>query len=165
MLLLANRFGVGSEQVPAPQAYMIATMIKGMTTGELPWNLILIGIFLAIALWFLRLPVLSVAIGMYLPTEISTTIFLGAVIRWGIDYYYRDSSERDVKIQKGILLASGLVAGEALIGILVAVLEVLGIGINLGEKFSPVYHQFMPIVSVVVFLIWFYSSIVKKEKK
>lgn len=164
ILLLANRFGVGSEQVPAPQAYMIATMIKGMITGDLPWNLILIGVFLAFALWLLRLPVLSVAIGMYLPSEISTTIFLGALIRWGIDYIYRNRSDLDSKIQKGTLLASGLIAGEAIIGILVAILEVFGIDINFGKNFSSIYHQIMPVMGASMLLIWFYSSIVKKVK-
>ena len=156
VLLLVKLFGIGTVEVPAPQAHMIATMVQGIITGELPWELIGIGGMLAAALWLMRLPVLSVAIGIYLPAEISTSLLLGAVLRWAIEKFAKKGYDRDAVCQRGTLVASGLIAGDALFGIFAGVLALVGWRSDASLFANEHVGTKSAVVSALLLLGWFY---------
>jgi uncharacterized oligopeptide transporter (OPT) family protein len=122
--------GIGGRALPAPQAGLMAQLAKGIVGGQMAWGLIGIGAAFGIALIFCgaRSPML-IAVGMYLPFDTSAAIFTGGVIRWIANRATaRYSPEEKLRAEeKGTLLASGLIAGEAIVGILQAVLFVAGI--------------------------------------
>ena len=135
LILLNSAWGFGSKEMSAPQATLMKMLVEGVMSGNLPWALIFIGVFLAVAVEILGIPVLPVAIGLYLPLELSVTIMVGGVVRRLSD---RQNQKRGLKEGNGILFCSGLVAGEGLVGILLAVAAVTGISgsINLSSSFS-----------------------------
>lgn len=127
MYLLNAAWGFGSNQLPAPQASLMKLVVEGVMGGSLPWGLVFCGVGLAIAIEVLGLPVLPVAIGLYLPIHLSSPIFLGGIIRWFMENKKKCSSEEERKgfIENGVLYSSGLIAGEGLVGILLAVLAII----------------------------------------
>src|SRR5579864_645937 len=122
--------GIGGRALPAPQAGLMAQLAKGIVGGQMAWGLIGIGAAFGIALIFCgaRSPML-IAVGMYLPFDTSAAIFTGGVIKWLVNRVTaRYSTEDKLRVEeKGTLLASGLIAGEAIVGILQAVMFVAGI--------------------------------------
>lgn len=94
--------------------------------GNLPWTLVFIGVFIAVVVEILKIPVLPVAIGLYLPLELSTTIMIGGVLRWFVDRKVK-SKEQNEDASSGILFCSGLIAGEGIVGILLAIFAVVGL--------------------------------------
>jgi putative OPT family oligopeptide transporter len=125
LLLLNSAWGFGSKELSAPQATLMKMLVEGVMSGNLPWTLIFIGSFLAVAVEMLGIPVLPVAIGLYLPLELSTTLMAGGAVRWLADWYNRRKGREG---GAGILFCSGLVAGEGLVGILLALAAVAGLG-------------------------------------
>ena len=125
MLLLNSAWGFGSAELSAPQATLMKMIIEGVMNDNLPWSLVFIGIFIAVAVEILQLPVLPVAIGLYLPFELTTAIMLGGLIRWYADKKTKTETTND-EASGGILFCSGLIAGEGLVGIFLAILAVLG---------------------------------------
>jgi OPT family oligopeptide transporter len=122
--------GIGGRDLPAPQAGLMAQLAKGIVGGQMAWGLLGIGAAFAFALILCgaRAPML-VAVGMYLPFETSSAIFAGGVLRWVTDRIaarHGDDARRQVE-EDGTLLASGLIAGEAIVGILLAVAFVAGV--------------------------------------
>jgi len=114
------------KRLKAPQATLMAMVIQGVMDANLPWVLIFIGVFAAIAVEMLGAPGLPFAVGLYLPLSLSTPIIIGGVVRGIIDAK-RDPEKRERMRENGILFSSGLIAGEALVGILLAVLAWQGI--------------------------------------
>ncbi len=102
-------------------------LVEGVMNGNLPWGLIFIGIFIAIAVEILRIPVLPVAIGLYLPLELSTCIMLGGLIRLFLEKRKLSEEDKKRKLNNGILFSSGMIAGEGLVGIFLAILAVLSV--------------------------------------
>ena len=121
--------GIGGRALPAPQAGLMAQLAKGIVGGQMAWGLLGIGAAFGLALLLCgaRSPML-VAVGMYLPFETSSAIFLGGLIKWIVDGRIQKRSPADkLRIEeRGTLLASGLIAGEAIVGILLAVLFLAG---------------------------------------
>lgn len=135
MILLNSAWGFGSKELSAPQATLMKMLVEGVMSGNLPWTLILIGVFLAVVVEMLGIPVLPVAIGLYLPLELSVTVMIGGVVRWLSD---RQNKKKGLEEGGGILFCSGLIAGEGLIGILLAVFAVAGLdrAIDLSSSLS-----------------------------
>jgi uncharacterized oligopeptide transporter (OPT) family protein len=124
--------GIGGKYLPAPQAGLMSVMSKGIVTGEIAWPLIIFGGVLALALILLKTPSPTlIAVGMYLPFETTSAIFIGGVIKYIFDLIakkkFRLESEFIQAENRGILLASGLVAGESITGVLLAGLYLLNI--------------------------------------
>ncbi|MCI8307715.1 MAG: oligopeptide transporter, OPT family [Lachnospiraceae bacterium] len=130
LLLLNSAWEFGSAELSAPQATLMKMITEGVMSGNLPWALIIIGVFIAIVIEILGIPVLPVAIGLYLPLELSSTIMIGGIIRWFVD---KKSSAKEKKNEagSGILFCSGLIAGEGLVGIILAILAVIGVSDSL----------------------------------
>lgn len=129
MYLFSAAWSYGSEQLPAPQATLMKLVVEGVMGGTLPWGLVFCGIGIAVMIEVLGLPVLPVAIGLYLPIHLSAPIFVGGILRFYFEKKKtcRTEQERKDIIDKGILYSSGMIAGEGLIGILLAILAVVNV--------------------------------------
>ena len=112
--------GVGSKGTPAPQATLMSLVIKGILTRQLPWGLVLIGVFTSILMEIMGVPALAFAVGMYLPLESTTPVFLGGLTRRLVDW--RRGSEAESDAGPGVLYSSGLVAGGSIMGLAVSFL-------------------------------------------
>ncbi len=132
LYLLNAAWGFGSEELGAPQAMMMKMVIEGVMGGNLPWALVFTGVFIAVAMEILGLPVLPVAIGIYLPIHLNAGIMAGGLVRLALEKrkYTSEKAKNDC-IQSGILYTSGMIAGEGVVGILLAVFAVLGINLDL----------------------------------
>ena len=135
LILLDSAWGFGTEALSAPQATLMRMIVEGVMDGNLPWTLVFIGVFLAIVVEILGVAVLPVAIGLYLPLELSATIMIGGLIRYFVD---KKRTSEDGEAGTGVLFCSGLIAGEGLVGILMAILTVLKVAerIDLSAKFT-----------------------------
>lgn len=134
VLILLNRaWGFGSQELSAPQATLMKMIIEGIMNGSLPWTLVFIGVCIALSIEVLGVPVLPVAIGLYLPLELSFAILFGGIIRCLVD---RNKSETEASC--GVLFCSGLIAGEGIVGILLAVLTIFGVAsmLDVSERIS-----------------------------
>jgi putative OPT family oligopeptide transporter len=119
-LYLHRVFTIGSEAIAAPQATLMATIIKGLLSQNLPWGLVLVGVFLSVTLELCGIHSLSFAVGAYLPIATTAPIFAGGVVRWWVE---RSSGvKEESEIGAGTLFSSGLIAGGSICGILFAVL-------------------------------------------
>ena len=129
LYLLSTAWGYGSSELPAPQATLMKMVVEGVMGGELPWALIFVGAFIAIVVEILQIPVLPFAVGLYLPIHLSTPIMVGGLIRLYYDKKKMDSEEdRKQMVENGVLYSSGLIAGEGLVGILLAVFAIIPMG-------------------------------------
>ncbi|MGL5313327.1 MAG: OPT family oligopeptide transporter [Peptostreptococcaceae bacterium] len=126
ILLLAEQLSVTGDgaQFALPQANLMATLTSGIMSGQLPWDMILVGVFMAIVLYFLGLPIMTVAIGFYLPIATTSIILVGALIRVFVEKTSKSDKEKEVKVSNGISLSSGLVAGGSIIGLIGIVFQV-----------------------------------------
>ena len=122
MYLLDAAWGFGSKELPAPQATLMKLVVEGVMGGNLPWILVLAGVGIALAIEIIGIPVLPVAIGVYLPIHLSTPIFVGGLLR---AFFDRKGDEGKAITERGVLYGSGLIAGEGLVGILLAVFAVV----------------------------------------
>ena len=105
----------------------MATLTAGIMSGQLPWVMIICGIVMGIVLFLLGLPVMTVAIGFYLPISTTSIILIGALVRYFAEKYSRNEREKETKVSNGVSLSSGLVAGGSIIGLIGIVLQVTGI--------------------------------------
>ena len=168
--LLDSAWGFGGEEIAAPQATLMKMVIEGIMGGKLPWGLILIGVFIAIIVEILRLPVLPVAIGIYLPVQLNACIMVGGIIRLFFNRM-KEGKRKDTVINKGILFSSGMIAGEGLVGIILAILAVAGVAgkidlsslvSNLSSTLSNASGLALFAVIIAVFLIFCFKG--KKDK-
>ena len=162
LYLLNAAWGYGGAEVPAPQATLMKMIVEGIMGGNLPWNLVFIGVFLAIALEILRVPVMPFAIGLYLPIYLNAAIMIGGVVRMFVDGRKNvDDKKKEEQATDGTLYCAGMIAGEGLVGILLAILAVVNVSsvfdlsgsINLGNA-GGVILMLLMILSLLKFSIW-----------
>lgn len=137
---LNNAWGFGSSKLPAPQATLMSLVAQGVIGGELPWALVFAGAGIGLALALLRLPVLPISIGLYLPIHLSMPIAIGGFIRGHAERKKGKKSmlyNKENGLEIGILYASGLIAGEGMIGIILAVFAVLEWNLDIGLSLGP----------------------------
>jgi putative OPT family oligopeptide transporter len=120
--IIRREAGIGSSKLPAPQARLMATVIDGVLNRRLPWILILMGISLTIGMELCGVNALAFAVGVYLPLSITTPIFVGGALKWGVDKFTNRSKKAGEESGPGMLFSSGLIAGGALGGLLFAIL-------------------------------------------
>jgi OPT family oligopeptide transporter len=141
--------GIGGRALPAPQAGLMAQLAKGIVGGQMAWGLLAIGAAFGVALLLFgaRSPML-VAVGMYLPFDTSSAIFLGGFMRWVADRVARKmNAEQKLGFEeKGTLLASGLIAGEAIVGILLAVLFLAKVPSLATFNFYPAWGGWLSLI-------------------
>ena len=131
LYVLNSGLGYGTKELPAPQASLMKLIIEGIMGENLPWGLVFAGVFLAVVVEILQIPVLPFAIGTYLPIHLSTPLMAGALLKLYCEKKKFASEERrDSAITSGILYSSGMIAGEGLVGIILAVLAAIPAGAN-----------------------------------
>ena len=129
LYLLNAAWGFGSKEIPAPQATLMQLVVEGVMNGNLPWAFIFAGAGIAIAVEIIGIPVLPFAVGLYLPIHLSAGIMSGGVIKLFLEKRKSKSEEvRKEEINRGILYTSGLIAGEGLVGVLLAILAIIPFG-------------------------------------
>ena len=167
LYLLNEAWGYGTEQLPAAQASMMKMLVEGIMNAELPWALIFIGVFIAIVAEILKVPVMPFAVGMYLPFSLSAGIMAGGVVRFIVEKIKGTDEEKKERADRGVLFTSGLIAGEGIIGIVLAVLAVLKVDsvINLSARFNFTTPQFVSLIVFILLLYFLYTRCMKKEKK
>ena len=166
LYLLNEAWGYGSEQIPAAQATMMKMLVEGIMNADLPWALILIGVFIAIVVEILKVPVMPFAVGMYLPFSLSAGIMAGGIVRFIVEKIKGTDEEKKERADKGVLFTSGMIAGEGIMGIVLAVLAVVGAdsSINLIEKLGITTPQFVSLIVFVLLLVYLFRCCMKKAK-
>ncbi len=167
LLLLDKAWGFGTVELAAPQATLMKMIVEGVMEGNLPWMLIFIGVFIAVAVEIMGIPGLPVAIGLYLPLELSATIMLGGIVRLVTDYLNKKQSDRtEDDAGAGILFCSGLIAGEGLVGIILAVFAVAGLDerIDLSGRINTGMVGGIVLLAVMIISVAI-SSLKKKADK
>lgn len=167
LYLLNAAWGFGTPELSAPQATLMKMIVEGVMGGNLPWTLVFIGVFIALVVELLGIPVLPFAIGLYLPIELSSCIMIGGVLRWALEKKkYKSGEQKESAISNGVLCCSGMIAGEGLIGILLAVFAVVKVNgrslaeyidlsgsVNIGQIGALVVLALV-ILSILKFTIW-----------
>ena len=164
MLLLDKAWGFGSEAIPAPQATLMKMIVEGIMNDNLPWTLVFIGAFIAIAFEIIGIGSLPIAIGLYLPFSLSTTVMIGGIVRMLADRKQAKGEDKESSdASGGILFCSGMIAGEGLVGVLLAVFAVTGIdsAIDMSGVFSTGWIGALAVIIIMVFLTW--RAATKKE--
>ena len=163
VLALGKGFGFGSTELPAPQATLMKLVIDGVLDQNLPWALVAIGAGIAIVCEIARIPSLPFAVGVYLPVSTMTPIFVGGLIRLWMERKARDASQAADRRERGILLGSGFVGGEGLLGVGIALVAVAksarpeGIGTEwLG---SELVAMLVGAAAFAVFITWFFRMV------
>lgn len=135
LYLLNAAWGFGTDELGAPQAMMMKMVVEGVMGGQMPWTLVFTGVFLAVVIEILGLPVLPVAIGIYLPIHLNAAIMLGGLVRLFVEKRkYASEKEKSDSIQSGILYTSGMIAGEGVVGILLAMFAVAKVNTDISDK-------------------------------
>jgi putative OPT family oligopeptide transporter len=165
LLLLNNAYGFGSKALPAPKAVMMKLIVEGIMNASMPWDLILIGAAMAVVIELMGVEALPVAVGIYLPVHTSMAIFLGGVVSWIVKRFAvrGDKEAKDDAVERGILAASGLIAGESLVGILLAILVGAKVALPTSPLFGP-WASLILYLFVAVWLGWIASRVVKRVK-
>ena len=170
--------GYGSNDLPAPQAMLMKMIVEGVMGGNLPWNLVFAGVFIAIVVEVLGIPVLPFAIGLYLPIYLSVPMMLGGALRWFLEKRkYASEKDKNDTVQSGVLYSSGLIAGEGIVGILLAVLAIIPAGmsdegvalyvsdkINFSKVFSIGNIGGLICFAVILFTIYLFATKDSKKK-
>ncbi len=154
LYLLDAAWGFGSDQLGAPQATLMKLIVEGVMGGNLPWGLVFIGVFIAVVVELIGIPVLPFAIGIYLPVQLNACIMVGGLVRLTLDKLKCKKEKKDAIVNDGILFCSGMIAGEGLVGILLAVFAVFGIdkAFDLSARFG-IPAPVMNIGGIVLFAI------------
>ena len=172
LYLLDTAWGFGSKDIPAPQATLMKLVVEGVMDGNLPWPLIFAGASIGLAVEVLGIPILPFAVGLYLPIHLSAGIMVGGLVRLFTEKRKKSSeAEKKAQVDRGILYTSGLIAGEGLVGVLLAIFALINVGgssladiINLSEKVN-----FGQIGALVFFAVLVYTllkyTIFYKEKE
>ena len=135
LYLLNAAWGFGTDELGAPQAMMMKMVVEGVMGGKMPWTLVFTGVFLAVVIEILGLPVLPVAIGIYLPIHLNAAIMLGGLVRLFVEKRkYASEKEKSDSIQSGVLYTSGMIAGEGVVGILLAMFAVAKVNTDISDK-------------------------------
>lgn len=170
LYLLDSAYSFGTEQLGAPQATLMKMIIEGVMEGNLPWALVFVGVFIAVVVELIGIPVLPFAIGVYLPVQLNACIMVGGLVRLALDKKKGDEKEKKRITNDGILFCSGMIAGEGLVGILLALLAVIGVDsvIDISEKLklpAAVSDVASLVVFALIILCVLKFSVWKKQKK
>ena len=139
LYLLDKAWGFGTEELAAPQAGLMKMIVEGIMGDQLPWSLIFVGVCLALCLEILRLPVMPIAIGLYLPVQLNACIMVGGLIALAMNSRKKVSEEvKAAQYNDGTLYSAGMIAGEGLVGILLAILAVFNIDPSAPAFLEPI---------------------------
>jgi len=173
LYLLDTAWGFGSKDIPAPQATLMKLVVEGVMNGNLPWPLIFAGACIGLAVEVLGIPILPFAVGLYLPIHLSAAIMVGGLVRLFTEKRKKSTeAEKKEQVDRGILYTSGLIAGEGLVGVLLAILALVKIRgntigdiINLSETISLGQIGSIVFFALLVFTLLKYTILYKDKDK
>ena len=173
LYLLDTAWGFGSKDIPAPQATLMKLVVEGVMDGNLPWPLIFAGASIGLAVEILGIPILPFAVGLYLPIHLSAGIMVGGLVRLFTERRKKSSeAEKKEQVDRGILYTSGLIAGEGLVGVLLAILAIIKIGgksigdiINLSGSINLGKIGAIAFFAVLIFTLLKYTILYKDKEK
>ena len=169
LYLLDSAWGFGTDELAAPQASLMKLVVEGVMGGNLPWGLVFIGVFIAVIVEIIGIPVLPFAIGIYLPVQLNACIMVGGLVRLGFDKMKKSEEEKTEITNNGILFCSGMIAGEGLVGILLAIFAVFNISsaLDLSAKLgiSPAVSNIGSIVLFAITILTLFKFSLWKKKK
>lgn len=162
MILLDKTYGFASGQLVAPQANAMASVIEPLMKGiDAPWILYGIGAVIAIVLTWLKVPALAFALGMFIPIELNVPLVIGGAINWYVTTRSKDAALNKARGERGTLIASGLIAGGALMGVVSALLRFMNVNMVNEAWLDNPLSQVAALVAYVL-LIWYFIKAVKK---
>ena len=163
LYLLNSGMGYGSQALPAPQAELMKMVVEGVMKGNLPWALIFAGVFIGVVVEIMGIPVMPFAVGLYLPIYISLPMMVGGLIRLYVDKKRTLSEEeRKAANNRGILYSSGLIAGEGLVGILLAAFAAAKLNIDVSSTFS--LGSIGSLILFILLAVTLLHMVLKKDK-
>ena len=165
MLILNKTYGfTGDEALVAPQANAMAALIGPlMSGGGAPWMLYGIGAVLALILNFLKIPALPFALGMFIPLDLNLPLLIGGGISWFVSTRSKDASVNEARLNKGTLIASGFIAGGALMGVVSAILKFANVNIFL-KDWNANYGEAVAIIPFIAIIVYMIKASMKKDK-
>ena len=166
ILILNRTYGFTTGQLAAPQANAMAAVIEPLMSGSgAPWILYGIGAALAIVLNFFKIPALAFALGMFIPIELNTPLLIGGAISWYVGSRSKDKAVNTARLEKGTLLASGFIAGGALMGVVSAALRFGGIDLMNNEWLESGFAEPLAVVMYIVLIAYLAISSIKAKKE
>ncbi len=167
LYLLDSAWGFGSDELGAPQATLMKLIVEGVMGGNLPWNLVFIGVFIAVAVEIIGIPVLPFAIGVYLPVQLNACVMVGGLLRLITEKIGKKQGREEDVVNNGILFSSGMIAGEGLVGILLAVFAIFGIDkvLDLSSKIPPVVMTVGSLVLLAIIVLIVFKFTIWSKKK
>lgn len=167
LYLLDRAWGFGTEELAAPQATLMKLIVEGVMESNLPWSLVFIGVFISIVIEVVGIPVLPFAIGIYLPVQLNACIMVGGLIRLVLDKLNRKEEEKKAIVNDGILFCSGMIAGEGLVGILLALFAVIGIDslVDISDKIPANVSNIGSLVLFALIILTVLKFSVWKKRK
>ena len=166
ILILNRTYGFTTGQLAAPQANAMAAVIEPLMSGSgAPWILYGIGAALAIVLNFFKVPALAFALGMFIPIELNTPLLIGGAISWYVGSRSKDKAVNTARLEKGTLLASGFIAGGALMGVVSAALRFGGIDLMNNEWLESGFAEPLAVVMYIALIAYLAISSMKAKKE
>ena len=166
MMLLNQTYGFASGSLAAPQANAMAAVIDPLMNGVgAPWILYGIGAVLAILLTVCKIPALAFALGMFIPLELNVPLVVGGAINWFVTTRSKDASVNKERGEKGTLIASGFIAGGALMGVVSALLKFGGFEFSIADKWwcDPM-SEFCSLIAYILLITYFIQATKSKKK-
>ncbi|MBP9982823.1 MAG: oligopeptide transporter, OPT family [Prevotella sp.] len=166
MMLLNQTYGFANGSLAAPQANAMAAVIDPLMNGVgAPWILYGIGAVLAILLTVLKIPALAFALGMFIPLELNVPLVVGGAINWFVTTRSKDSAVNKERGEKGTLIASGFIAGGALMGVVSALLKFGGLELSIADKWwSDPMSEVCSLIAYILLITYFVKATKSKKK-
>jgi putative OPT family oligopeptide transporter len=165
MIILNKTYGFTSGQLAAPQANAMAAVIEPLMNGVgAPWLLYGIGALLAVILTWIKVPALAFALGMFIPLELNIPLLVGGAVNWYVTTRSKNAEENKQRGEKGTLIASGFIAGGALMGVVSALLRFGGINLVSESWLSNPLSELCSLASYILLILYFVRA-TKKSKK
>ncbi len=167
LYILDAAWGFGSEELAAPQATLMKLIVEGVMDANLPWGLVFAGAAIAVVVEIVGIPVLPFAIGIYLPVQLNACIMVGGLVRLALDKLKKNKAEKEAIVSDGILFSSGMIAGEGLVGILLAVFAIFGIDkvVDLSKYVPTTVSNIGGIVLFAIIVLTLLKFTVWKKRK
>ncbi len=170
LYILGDAWDFGSAELPAPQAGLMKIITEGVMEGNLPWELVFIGVCIAVVIEIIKIPVLPVAIGIYLPVQLNACIMIGGLVRLVFDKMKKNDEEKKEIVNDGVLFCSGMIAGEGLVGILLAIFAIFGwdkiidLSAKLGIPAAVSNIGGVVMIALIIFTLIMFSLFRKRKK-
>lgn len=165
MMLLNETYGFKGDALAAPQAHAMAAVIAPLMSGQgAPWILYGIGALIALILDRCKVPALAFALGMFIPIQLNIPLLVGGAINWYVGSRSKDAAENKARVDKGTLLASGFIAGGALMGVVSALLKFGGIDFDYSEWWQNHASELLSLVAYIALIVYFVMATKSKKQ-